>query len=289
MLIVELSNRPYKAIISWPYIQDKHIAIDGDGPLTRFPQSTNQEDPVPDLPPVKLVSPLRLRCLVKELGPGCLGVAFVFNEADPIDLLEAEVTALSQADFAINEEVLKHPKVDPRTLLPKRYHDYLDLCTPYHKKPCTDWKFEINLKPDTNIHKDIGYSPLRRVSDAELREVKRVLDEHREVGNISPSSATVASPVLFARKPNGTLRFCIDYRRLNAVTEKDHYLLPHIDEVLRLVLGSKILSKIDIHQAFHGVEIEEKSRPLTTFRMTFSAWQWNVMPFGLSNAPSTWQ
>ena len=125
--------------------------------------------------------------------------------------------------------------------------------------------------------------------DAELREVKRVLDEHREAGNISPSSAPVASPVLFARKPNGTLRFCIESRRLNAVTEKDRYPLPRIDEVLRLVLGSKILSKIDIHQAFHGAEIEEKSRPLTTFRTTFGALQWNVMPFGLSNAPSTWQ
>ena len=130
---------------------------------------------------------------------------------------------------------------------------------------------------------------MRRISDAELREVKRVLDEHREVGNISPSSAPIASPILFARKPNGTLRFCIDYRQLNAVMEKDHYPLPHIDKVLRLVLGSKILSKIDIHQAFHGAVIEEKSRPLTTFRMTIGAWQWNIMPFRLSNAPSTWQ
>ena len=163
-------------------------------------------------------------------------------------------------------------------LLPKEYHDYLDLCTPYHKKPCTDRKFEINLKLDTNIHKDIGYSPQRRMSDAELREVKRVLDEHREAGNISPSSTPIASPVMFARKPNGTLRFCIDYRRLKAVTEKDRYPLPHIDEVHRVVLGS-----------FHGMEIDEKSHQHTTFRTTFGAWQWNVMPFGFSNAPSTWQ
>ena len=155
MSLVERSNRPYKAIIGWPYSQDKHITIEGDAPLARFPQSTNQ-DPVPDQPPAKSVSLLRLQRLVKELGPGCLGVTFVFNEADPIDFLEAEVAALSQVDFAINEEVLKRPKVDPRTLLPKDYHDYLDLCTPYREKPRTDWKFEINLKPDTNIYKDIG-------------------------------------------------------------------------------------------------------------------------------------
>ena len=96
------------------------------------------------------------------------------------------------------------------------------------------------------------------MSDAELREVKHVLDEHGEVGNISPSSAPVASLVLFVRKPNETLGFCIDDRQLNAVTEKERYPLPRIEEVLRLVLGSEILLKTDIHQAFHSVEIEEK-------------------------------
>ena len=225
---------------------------------------------------------------MKELGPGCLRVAFFFNEADSIDFLEAEVAPLSQADFAINEKVLKCPKVDPRTLLPQDYHDYLDLCTPYRKKPRTNQKFEMNLQPDTNIHKDIRYSPLRHKAHSELREVKFVRDEHREAGNISPSSSPVTSLVLFARKSIGTLKFWKDYRRINAVTEKDPYPLSRIDEVLRLVLGSKILLKINIHQAFHGVETKEKSRPLTTFCTTFGAWQWIVMPFGLSNAPLTW-
>ena len=123
MSIVELPNRPYKAITGWPYIQDKHIAVDSDGPLARFLQHTNMaETPAPSQPPAKQISPLRLCRLVRQLGPGCLGVAFVFNEADPMDHIEAEVAALSPADYAINEEVLKRPKADPRTLLPKEYH-----------------------------------------------------------------------------------------------------------------------------------------------------------------------
>ena len=137
MLIVELLNRPYKAIIRWPYIQEKSIAIDGDGPLARFPQNPDTaETPVPSRPLAKQVSPLRLRRLVKQLGPGCLGVTFVFNEAEPIDHIEAEVAALSQADLAINKEALKSPKADSCTLLPKKYHDYLDLCKPYPRN-CT--------------------------------------------------------------------------------------------------------------------------------------------------------
>ena len=81
------------------------------------------ETPAPSQPPAKQISPLRLRRLVRQLGPGCLRVAFVFNEANPIDHIEAEVAALSLADFAINEEVLKRPKEDSCTLLPKEYHD----------------------------------------------------------------------------------------------------------------------------------------------------------------------
>ena len=75
--VVELPNRPYKAIIGWPYLQEKHIAIDGDGPLAHFP--VTREDQLPAKP----VSPARLRRLIKKLGPGSLGIAFVFDEIDP--------------------------------------------------------------------------------------------------------------------------------------------------------------------------------------------------------------
>ena len=88
----------------------------------------NQEDPVPDEPQATLVSPLRLHRLAKELGPGCLGVAFLSIVADLIDFLADEVAALLQVDSALNKKVLKRPKVHPRTLLPKDYHNYLDLC-----------------------------------------------------------------------------------------------------------------------------------------------------------------
>ena len=74
------------------------MAIDGDGPLAHFPQSSNQEDPFPDQPRGKSVSSLRLQRLVKKLGPGCLGVTFNFNEEDPIEIPEAEVASLSPAD-----------------------------------------------------------------------------------------------------------------------------------------------------------------------------------------------
>ena len=131
MSIAELPNRPYKAIIGWPYLQEKRIAIDGDGPFARFPK-TAQEAPILDRPRANLkpVSPAQLQHLVKRLGPGSLGVAFIFNEPETPPQDEVKIVAISQADLEANEAALRRPKADPRTLLPEEYHDYLDLCTP---------------------------------------------------------------------------------------------------------------------------------------------------------------
>ena len=297
MSVADLPGRPYKVIIGWPYLRKHRVLIDGNGPLAKFPWTRLDSRPCPltsttsmtSKPKVEAISPRQLKRLVRRSGPQCLGIAVVFDDPDP----DSVIASLSRADLEVHRAALEKPKADPRTLLPREYYNYLDLCDPsrkvHRKTPRSHRKFNISLKPGTDIHRDVGYSPLRRMSDAELREVKRALDEHRAAGNISPSSAPIASPVLFVRKADGTLRFCVDYRRLNSITEKDRYPLPRIDEILRLVLGSKIMSKIDIHQAFHGVEVAESSRPLTTFRTAYGAWQWNVMPFGLSNAPSTWQ
>ena len=116
----------------------------GDGPLACFPHTAIAPgSALRSQALAKHIYPLHLRCFVKQLGSRSLGVAFVFNEVDPMDPIETEVAAFLQANFAINEEVLKGPKAYPRTLLPEAYKDYLDLCTPYCKKPHTDRKFEI--------------------------------------------------------------------------------------------------------------------------------------------------
>jgi hypothetical protein len=227
-----------------------------------------------------------------------IGIAVIFNEPDPDTVIaslapalpESAIAAITRADIESHRANKEKPKADPRAKLPKEYHDFLDLCEPDapppESKPHRD--FETTLTPGADPHRDVGFSPLRRMSDDELREVKHYLDENLANGNISPSSAPIASPVLFARKADGSLRFCIDFRKLNAITQKDRYPLPRIDEVLRLVIGAKYLSKIDIRLAFHRVAVALKSRPLTTFRTANGAYQCNVMPFGLSNAPSTW-
>jgi Reverse transcriptase (RNA-dependent DNA polymerase) len=87
-----------------------------------------------------------------------------------------------------------------------------------------------------------------------------------EKGFIVASAAGIASPVLFVRKPNGGLRFYVDYRKLNGLTKKDRYPLPLIDETLARLGHAKFFTKLDIRQAFYRIRMNEEDEDLTTFR-----------------------
>ena len=104
----------------------------------------------------------------------------------------------------------------------------------------------------------------------------------------------MGAPILFVPKKNGELRMCVDYRDLNSVTVDDSFPLPRIEVMLHRAAKATIFSKLDLASGFHQIEVEVSSRPLTAFRLPegvqgSSLWQWKVMPFGLRNAPPTFQ
>jgi hypothetical protein len=85
----------------------------------------------------------------------------------------------------------------------------------------------------------------------ELEELKKIVTEHLETNKIKPSSSPYGAPILFARKKNGKLRMCVDYRQLNDNTIKDTYPLPRTDELLQRVGGCSVFSKIDLNSAYY--------------------------------------
>ena len=107
-------------------------------------------------------------------------------------------------------------------------------------------------------------------------------------GFIVPSNSPFASPVLFVTKPNGSLRFCIDFRKLNSITKKDQHPLPLIDETLARLSKAKLFTKLDIRQAFHRIRMDPASEELTTFRTRYGTYKCKVLPFGLTNGPATY-
>ena len=135
-----------------------------------------------------------------------------------------------------------------------------------------------------------SFSPLYRQSTEELQATKRYLMENLDKGFIVNSNSPFASPVLFVKKANSDkLRFCIDFRKLNALTRNDPYPIPRIDELLSRIGKAKVFSKLDIRQAFHRIRMDPESEEMTTFRTRYGMYKCKVLPFGLTNGPATYQ
>ncbi|UYV79257.1 K02A2.6-like, partial [Cordylochernes scorpioides] len=141
---------------------------------------------------------------------------------------------------------------------------------------------------DTEGAKPIKHKPYR-VSAKEREIIKEQIDEMLRDGIIRPSSSPWSFPVILVKKRDGKYRFCVDYRKLNDVTVKDVYPIPRIDEVLDTLQGSKYFSAIDLKSGYWQVEVEEKDKEKTAFTTAHGLYEFNVMPFGLCNAPATFE
>ena len=138
------------------------------------------------------------------------------------------------------------------------------------------------------------YMPIKdryhRIPPHQYEEVRKHLKEMLDVGAIRRSNSPWASPVVLVRKKDGSLRFCIDLRKLNARTIKDAYSLPRIEDALDSLNGACIFTSLDFKSGYLQVELDESSIPLTAFTVgPLGFYECVRMPFGLTNAPATFQ
>lgn len=217
---------------------------------------------------------------------------------------ELIVTSLNEIDEVIANKRVQESKppvimddeefrAKAEAAVPSCYHDILDVFSKTESdtlsphRPGVDLHIELK---DGAGPEQLSFAPLYKMSLEELEVARAYITENLEKGFIVPSSAPWAAPVLMAAKPGGGLRFCVDYRKLNALTRKDQYPLPLIEETFSRIRGAKVFTKLDIRQAFHKVRFQtEQDEELTTFRTRYGSYKYKVVPFGLTNGPATFQ
>ncbi|UYV71059.1 K02A2.6-like [Cordylochernes scorpioides] len=267
----------------------KFAILDGDSEATSRGILVAKEliDTGRDVIPVRVVNLWDSARAIKK--GSCLG------NAEPTVLIKRNHPVMQKSKRADNvpdhlQQVWEETK---KELQPGQQRELATLLATYNNifaKSSEDYgrtdltKHRINTGESNPIKQAPHRIPLARRQEAETL-VKEMLDQNI----IEPSSSPWVSPVVLVKKKDGSTRFCVDYRKLNDITKKDSYPFPRIDATLDTLAGSQWFSTLDLKSGYWQVEMHPDDKEKTAFTTGTGLWQFNVMPFGLFNAPATFE
>lgn len=188
----------------------------------------------------------------------------------------------------VDKLALDGPNGTEKAQMPECYSEFADLATKEDYKTLPDHN-DHDLHIDIEEGKQPPHFPMYNLSVMELDTLRKYITEYLSRGWIRHSKSPAGAPILFAKKKDGSLRLCVDYRGLNKVTIKNRGSLPLITESLDRLKQAKVFTKLDLKEAYHRVRIAEGDEWKTAFRTRYGHFEYMVMPFGLTNAPAQFQ
>ncbi|KAG7663999.1 uncharacterized protein J8A68_002500 [[Candida] subhashii] len=239
---------------------------------------------------VKILDEDLLNHLVSSTEPSDAELIFANTH---VLVSSSQLREISSGDSAT--DTLSHVVKSSSSLVQPDIQDFISSLTEkfaryFHNDPIThrvhnQFEHPIELQAFTRYPSRPFY-PMKKENEIELeRQVQKFLD----LGLIEESHSSFAAPCILVNKPDGSKRLCIDYRELNSITIIDKFPLPIIEDLLPTINDACFFSKLDLSSGYHQINVAKKDRHKTAFRTRSGLYQWNVMPFGLCNAPATFQ
>ena len=270
----------YDMILGMPWLRE--INPDIDWVAGRFRYRTHAL--------VKGVDTMSPHEAYESLVAGCAAYWIDHQDAPSADLRLYAARILKGDDGACTIEAPADakPSGEEELQLPDYLSDYADVFSetaagmlPKH----AEHDHAIELEPGTTP----PYKPIYGLTETEREVLRNYLNKAQEKGWIRPSKSPAGAPILFVPKKDGELRLCVDYRGLNAITVKNRYPIPLVTEILDRFVGAKYFTKLDLKDAYHRIRIRTGDEWKTAFRTRYGHFEYQVMPFGLANAPATFQ
>ena len=199
----------------------------------------------------------------------------VAHRPAPTSLLHGEVLPTDEAELLAK-------------VVPNEYLDFVDVFSRQEAKAVPPHR-SYDHKIEIEDNKPLPHGPIYPMSGVELETLREFLDDMLGKGFIRPSISPGGAPVLFAKKKDGTLRLVVDYRALNKITLKDRYPIPLIGNLIDQLKSAKIYTKFDLRAGYYNVRIKSGHEWKTAFRTRYGAFEFLVLPMGLTNSPATFQ